>query len=306
MKPETPYKLNDKEIEMCSKLISKAKTAFADPSQSGYFVQAAGVTENDDMVAGGNKENSSSDAFVHGETAVISHIRDIYGKTPIKAIGFYKDGHDITEKDISPCGACRDVLVQQTSPDLLLMSGNQNKIVVLKLKDFIFDDFHRISSTDLDGVGLKEATIALYKGVDVYLPEYLKRKVYGVSIVDQNSNNFRGSLYTNSGYDAITPGLAAVQTWNNSEIDKTNINKIVIVGRNALPSPYYRDRQALLELTEITYQNSVRVELISLDNFDNIQEVATTNTTEWLPRPFSAGNFGMHEAIRDQHNKMFY
>jgi len=305
MESEISYNPNQQELEMCQKLISKAKTAFADPSQSGYYVRTAGITENGDIVTGGNKENSLSDAYVHGETAVISHIRDVYGKVPIKAIGFYKEGN-ITEEDISPCGACRDVLIQQTSPDLLLMSGNTNKIVVLKLKDFTFDNFHRINPTDIDAIGLKEALIALNKSVSFYIPENLKRKVYGVSIVDQNGNNFRGGLYTNCGYDAITPGLAAVQTWNNSDQEKTGINKIVITGRNILPSPYYRDRQALLELSEVTYQNNVRVELINLDNLDNIQEVAITDTTEWLPRPFSAGNFGMNEAIREQHNKMFH
>lgn len=305
MNPETPYKLSDQEMEICHQLISKTETAFADPRQSGYFVKTAGVTENGDIVTGGNKENSLSDAFVHGETAVISRIRDQYGEVAIKAIGFYQEG-DVSEENISPCGACRDVLIQQTSPELLLMSGNKNKIVVLKLRDFIFEDFHEIMPTDLDSIGVKQAIIALNKGIDEYLPKNLKRKVYGVSIIDQNGKNYRGSLYTNAGYDAITPGLAAVQTWVNSDVNKRcNIDKIVIVSKSEIPSPFYRDRQALLELAEVTYQKKVRVELIQLDNSDNILKVATTDTNEWLPRPFSALSFGMHDLIQSQHNKMF-
>ena len=312
MNTETKYGLNSEELKICYQLISRTEIAFSDPNQSGFQVRAAGITENGDIITGGNKENSHSDAYVHGETAVVSRIRDEYGKMPIKAIGFYKEGNNITQSDISPCGACRDVLIQQTSPNLLLMSGNKNKVVVLKLKDFIFENFHQIKPEDLDKTGTDEALIALRRGISSYLPENLKKEIYGVSIVDQNGEQYRGSLYTNSGYDAITPGLAAVQTWNNSGVKKrADIDKIVIVSRSNKLSPFYRDRQALSELADITRlktnrETGVRVELIELDEFDKIKRAFSTNTDEWMPLPFSARSFGMDDAIKDQYDKMFY
>jgi cytidine deaminase len=302
----------NKDFKMYEKLISQAEIAFSDPSQSGFYVRAAGITKNGDIVTGGNKENSLSDAFVHGETAVVSEIRNRYGKTPIKAIGFFTQSEDVNISSITPCGACRDVLIQQTSPDLLLMAGNKKNIEVTKLETFTFENFHPIDPKKINTIGINDASIALNQGVDAYLPEKLKRKVYGVSIVDQNGKNFRGSLYTNSGYDAITPGLAAVQTWMNTDVpNRTDINKIVIVSKGNIPSPFYRDRQALLELADITRLSSgrktgVRVELIQLDKFNNIEKSAITDTDEWIPYPFSARSFGMDEAIESQYNKMFY
>ena len=309
---DSTFKLNNEEIEMCCELISRAKNAFSDPNQSGFQVRAAGVTEDGHFITGGNKENSHSDAFVHGETAVVSRIRDEYGKTPIRAIGFYKEGDDISQGDISPCGACRDVLIQQTSPDLILVSGNENKIVVNKLKNFLFENFHPIEPKNLDKIGINDAKIALNRGVDVYLPKDLKKKIYGVTIIDQNMEKFRGSLYTNAGYDAITPGLAAVQTWNNSSLKRrTDIEEIVFVSKENIPSPFYRDRAALSELADITSlfngrETSIRVTLIQLDELFNIKKAAITDTDEWLPLPFSARSFGMDEAIENQYNKMFH
>jgi cytidine deaminase len=302
----------NKEFKMYENLISQAENAFSDPNQSGFFVRAAGITENGNIVTGGNKENSLSDAFVHGETAVVSEIRNRYGKTPIKAIGFFTQTEDVSISSITPCGACRDVLIQQTSPNLLLLAGNRKNIEVTKLETFTFENFHPIEPQKINKIGINDALIALNHSIDVYLPENLKRKVYGISIVDQNGKNYRGSLYTNAGYDAITPGLAAVQTWINSDVqNRTDIDKIVIVSKNNLPSPFYRDRQALLELADITRLSSnrktgVRVELIQLDKFNNIEKSAITNTEEWMPYPFSARSFSMDEAIENQYNKMFF
>jgi len=306
---DSTFELNNEEIEMCCELISRAKNAFSDPSQSGFQVRAAGITEDGHIVTGGNKENSHSDAFVHGETAVVSRIRDEYGKTPIKAIGFFKEGENV---GVTPCGACRDVLIQQTSPNLILVSGNENKIVVNKLKNFLFENFHPIEPKNLDKIGINDAKIALNKGVDVYLPEDLKKEIYGVTIIDQNMEKFRGSLYTNTGYDAITPGLAAVQTWNNSSLKRrTDIDEIIFVSKEKIPSPFYRDRAALSELADITRlfngrESNIRVKLIQLDELNNIKKAAITDTDEWLPLPFSARSFGMDEVIENQYNKMFH
>ena len=60
MNIESSFELNCEEIKMCQELISKAETAFSDPNQSGFQVRAAGITEDGNIVTGGNKENSHS------------------------------------------------------------------------------------------------------------------------------------------------------------------------------------------------------------------------------------------------------
>lgn len=307
MKIERSCESSPEEIIMFQKLIAKAKTSYSNPSQSGFHVRAAGITEDGRMVNGGNKENSLSDAFVHGETSVVSEIRNQYGNTPLRAIGFYKEDNPV----ISPCGACRDVLNQYTSPDLLLVAGNQDKILVKTLRDFNFDNYQPIEIKDLDKKGTSAAIIALDQGVDAFLPKDLKRKMYGVSIVDQNGEKYLGGHYTNSGYDAVTPGLSAVITFTNSNIEKkSDLNRITIASRYSLPDLLYRDRQSFMELADITRlfsgrQTGVQVDLIQLDKFNNIEKAVTTNTDELMPLPFSARSFGMDDAIRDQYNKMF-
>lgn len=309
MKVNVDYSPEDRET--FKRMLQEAAKAYTDPSQSGYHVRAVGITKDRNIVTGGNKENSLSDAYIHGETAVISRIRDQYGNVPITAIGFYSEKKENTS--ICPCGACRDILIQQTSPDLVLFAGNQEDIKLARLKDFTFEDFHPIEISKTDRSGLTDAKIALNKSTTCYfrLSSDLFKKVYGVSIVTEDYETYQGSLYTNAGYDAITPGLAAIQTWRNSKLlYKTDVVKIVFVAQGCIPSPYYRDRQALLELVDITSLDSGRktpvlVELINIDNLGNIVEMAVTDTDEWLPHPFSARQFGKDYAIEIQYHQLF-
>lgn len=307
--------LTAEEKRSFQRLILAAKNAYTNPTQSGYRVRTAAFLENGRVVRGGNKENSLSDAYVHGETAVVSRARDLYKKVPILAIGFYSSSQNLAELGISPCGACRDVVSQYCGPNLVMMEGNEKVIKHARLKEFLFSKFNSTKITEVDLLGVEDAVVALNQAVDVYLPERLKPAVYGISLIDKNKRVFRGSLYTNAGYDALPPGLVAVQTHRNTvgpENPLADLEKIIVVGFGSIPNVLYRDRQALLEHDEVLRLNANRKEplpvyLLNVNpDTGQIVAAATTNTAEWLPHPFSAGTFGMHDVIHGQYEKLMY
>lgn len=303
--------VSERDHEVYYRLLLAAKEAHSDPYQSGFHVLTAALTADGQIVTGGNKENSLSDAFAHGETAVISRTRDTYGDVPIKAIAIYSDQEGTSA---CPCGNCRDVMRMYCEPDMVLIEGNEHNGVISRFSDYLFDDFHPVESEELhDTRGLAEANRAIRQGVSVYLPPKLKEQIYGVSLVTKDGQVWPGSFYTNAGYDAIPPLLASIQTWRNmlpfSDRDKDKhlaIEKIVIASIDGTPDVLYRDRQAALELDEVLRQhdsertNPLPIFLMNVDASGQIQTIHTTNTEEWLPHPFSPKSFGMEDALQAQ------
>ncbi len=308
-KEKLDFELTPNEEGRYFDLVRLAEGAKAYPSQSGFFVRTAGLAEDGELCLGGNKEHAHSDAFIHGETAVLSSLKDLTD-SPIEAIAWYKErkGEEIVGPgDFGrPCGNCRDVLIKYTSPDLILLQGNQTGIVYTHLKDFMFENFDYLDPSLLHEKHVEEALIAQEAAIDVYLPDYLKGNVYGAALVAEDGTIWRGSLYSNAGYDAVTPVLSAILYWKNSypagEISESHLNlsRVVIVGKEEIPSPFYRDRQALLELDEILRKywgenNSLEIQLVNVNGRGISAQ--KTDARESLPHPFTPGEFRMDDVI---------
>jgi len=290
-------------------LILAAKEARAFPRQSDFFVRAAILTIEGHIVLGGNDEYAFSDAFVHGETAALAAALTQYGDEPIKALAFYSDQDPSPEFTGGSCGNCRDVFKEYVSPEMVVLEGNERKMTLTHFSDYLFEDFRQIDPQSINTLGYKKAANGIAIGVDVYLPQHLRNGIYGVAIVANSGNIWQGSLDTNAGYDAVTPGLAARQVWRNSH-PEAELQKMVIARYDSLPSPLYRDRQALLELDEALMDHTGRktplpVELVHLDRMGKVVQVAQTNTREWMPAPFTAGSFGMVDAVRGSLKGLF-
>lgn len=290
-------------------LVTKAKEARAYPHQSGFFVKTAGLAEDGTEYLGGNKEYGFSDAFIHGETAVISGMRDITD-SPLRAIAWYKKEGELVTSDSfgCPCGNCRDVMSAYCSPELVLLNGNETGVVYAQLKDYLFENFRRESLNKVHEEGVIEALKAQKLAIDVYLTDELKGQVYGAAIVAEDGTIWKGSQYSNCGYDAVTPVLSAVTNWRNSyprgsvSEKHMQLSRLVLAGGSEMSAPFYRDRQAILELDEILRMfkgdnNPLRVEIVKVEN--NV-EAFETNTEEWLPHPFSPGAFRMDDVTRAQ------
>lgn len=315
---EKTSELGPEKVKLYRYLLSQAARAKAYPSQSGFHVRTAGVTKGGHFWMGGNKEYAHSHAFVHGETAVVSGLRDMLRDDPIEAIAWFKEG-EVTEADFGrPCGNCRDVMNAYCSPDLILLNGNENSFVYTRLRDFLFNDFRRLNMDHVSSGDVSAALNGVKGGNDVYLPDSMKSSIYGAALVSRNGTRWVGKHYTNVGYDGVTPGLSAVIGWNNSyplgSISETHLSlsKIVIASEHQIPDVFYRDRQALLEMDEILrrYKNRapLRIDLVHAKKDERgnmvIYETRRTNTEEWLPHPFSPGAFRMDDVMDAQLRKM--
>ena len=300
-------------------MVLAAKEARAYPHQSGYFVRTAALAENGMIYLGGNKEYAHSDAFVHGETAVISGMRD-QTDSPIKAIAWYRrEDLPVDEHSFGcSCGNCRDVMRAYCGKDLVLLNGNENGIVYSLLSDFLFDDYTQIENELVRPYPTWIALSAARKGVDIYLPEGVKRNIYGAALVSEDGTVWPGVHYSNAGYDAVTPVLNVVLNWRSNYpggISKRHLNlsKLVVAGDGIMPDPFYRDRQAILELDEVLRLATGRtapleVQLIKAKDsrmgYAEAESAFRTNTAEWLPHPFSPGAFRMDDVMKAQLTKL--
>lgn len=305
--------LSPGEVKNVWRVLEAARTARAHPPQSGYHVRTAGMTADGQVFTGGNLEYGYSDAFVHGETAVVSHAHSVTDER-LTFIGFYNEDVVANASVISPCGPCRDVLEEYADPDLILAAGNSRGASVAELHDYLFEEFEKTDPGRAHKAGVVAARLAIHRAVSAYLPAPLRPNTYGVALVDEQGKVWPGSLYTTAGYDSVPPALAAVQAWRSAFDRQKNAHdmaQIVVVRYGALPKVLYRDRQALLELDEVLRIGQGRkeplpIELLHLDPSTNqVAAAAQTTTAEWLPYPFSPGAFGMHDALRAQHDALF-
>lgn len=322
------FQIDAFEQESVSQLLAAASRAVTNPIESGYHVKTAAIGDDGQIVSGGNREYGLSRAHAHGEESVVNRFKSVYGnEAHIVGIGFYGGNPEKEEVSmISPCGNCRDVLIAETSPNLLVVSGNERIATIARLSSFLFDAqaskeaLDEFEKQQINEQALDFAKSALEASVRTYLKEgYNKDRAYGVSLVDSEGLIFPGSLYTTAGYDATSPGVAAIQSYRNrpsfatSEYRKVSPIETVVVVRKSergeLPDVLYRDRNAILEHDETTGfkdpgKGPAKVYLVGIDNSDTIRNLAATDVLEWLPFPFTNNALGMTQAIRDQYESL--
>jgi cytidine deaminase len=300
-------------------LVKLAETAKAYPHQSGYHVRTAALAEDGTTHAGGNKEDGFSDAFVHGETAVISGLRDKTA-SPIEALAWnFVEGKGSPAEFGRPCGRCRDRMLEYCGPELVLLTGNDQNIIYTKLKDFLFTEFSPLSPEELKITEVRAALTACEHAVDVYLPADKKKQMYGAVLVSADGTFLTGAHYSNAGFDSTSPGLGAVAHWRNSYPHGTvseqylNLEKLILVGQHGIPQPLYRDRQAVLEMDELLRRYNpnrapLRVELVHAvregDGMPSIVKAVLTDAKEWLPHPFTPGEFRQDDVLEAQLEKL--
>ncbi len=304
--------LSEQDKANCIRLVSEARMAICHPGQSGYHVKTAGLTENGRFVRGGNDENSVCDAYCHGETSVMSQARTLGEQ--VRMIGFHLAAEKPDDLGIAPCGACRDVLEQNASPDLLLIGGDEKIIVVKRFADFLKEDFDDVDVQKVDAEGVRWGIVALRSAAIGYITEDVRKKLYGVALIGENGlPRARGSFDTNAGYDAIPAGLAAAETFRNT-VDPAkpeDLREIVVAGLGDIPRLLNRDKAELLELDEVLRmggRNSpLPIYLVAVDPKTLVPTKAQcTNTEECFPNPFSAGSFGMTEALGKIYGALFH
>ena len=119
-------------------IANKAKINSYSP-YSKFRVGAVLVTDEGNMYTGVNVENSSYGLTNCAErTAVFKAVTE--GEKKFKTIVIVSDSEDF----ISPCGACRQVLMEVCGKDLeVVMSNIENEIRILKLEELLPLSFNK-------------------------------------------------------------------------------------------------------------------------------------------------------------------
>ena len=127
-----------KDTEIYEKLLSKAKEArlIAYAPYSKFKVGSALLLDDGTIITGCNIENVSFGLSICAERVAIFKAISSGYKT-LKAMAIIGD----TMEPCSPCGACRQVMVEFSPNMLVIMSNLQNKTKIIKAKDLLPDYF---------------------------------------------------------------------------------------------------------------------------------------------------------------------
>ena len=99
---------------------------------SNFRVGAALLTKTGKIFTGCNIENSSYSLTICAErTAIFKAVSE--GQQNFKAIAISSDMKEI----IPPCGACRQVLMDLASDIDVILSGSNNKPIIIKLSKLL-------------------------------------------------------------------------------------------------------------------------------------------------------------------------
>lgn len=104
---------------------------------SAFYVGAAILMENGEVVRGSNQENSAYPSGLCAERVAAFAASALFPEMPMKKIAISARSNRIqVEEPVSPCGACRQVLLEyetaQHSPVKILLSKENGKILVIE------------------------------------------------------------------------------------------------------------------------------------------------------------------------------
>lgn len=135
---------NNELSETASKVINEAKKA-TDNSYAPYSkfqVGAAVLLDNELIIKGNNQENIAYPSGLCAERVTVFAANANYPSNAIKVLAIAaQTGGKFTEKPITPCGACRQVLCEteqrQKSPMEIYLYGTEEIIHIKSAEDLL-------------------------------------------------------------------------------------------------------------------------------------------------------------------------
>ena len=119
--------LSDEERLWIDTAVISSKHAYAPYSE--FNVGAAVILSNGQIVTGNNQENAAYPSGMCAERVALFYAGAQYSDIPVKAIVVVATKNDVIQQHISPCGACRQVLLEtekryKQPMRILLYGGN--------------------------------------------------------------------------------------------------------------------------------------------------------------------------------------
>lgn len=132
--------LSEKQAHLVKKAIEAAKNAYA--PYSAYKVGAAALLKNGEIITGNNQENAAYPSGLCAERVAIFYAGSQYPDVPVDAIAItaIQEG-SIQEEPVSPCGGCRQVLLEKenlgSSPMQVILYGGKRIQVLNRASDLL-------------------------------------------------------------------------------------------------------------------------------------------------------------------------
>jgi len=119
-------------------LLNEARkvTAAAYAPYSNFHVGAVARLANGEIVTGTNQENASYPVSICAERVLLGSVATLYPGIPIETMAIsYHNIHGVSNHPISPCGMCRQSLVEYEErvkqTIRLILSGQDGTVVVI-------------------------------------------------------------------------------------------------------------------------------------------------------------------------------
>ena len=133
--------LNKDDLMLLNK--ARAITANAYAPYSNFFVGAAALLANKEIVTSTNQENASFPVGICAERTLLSTITAVYGAIAIDtlAISYINQKTKESNHPVSPCGICRQSLIEYQNrvhkPIRLILAGMQGKVIIINDASFL-------------------------------------------------------------------------------------------------------------------------------------------------------------------------
>ena len=133
--PVRKFRLNeltDEERFWIDTAVISAKQAYA--PYSGFYVGAVVVLANGNIVTGNNQENAAYPSSMCAERVALYSAGARYPDVPVKTIVIVAVKDGVVQPHISPCGACRQVLLETekrfNQPVQIILCGNDEALKI--------------------------------------------------------------------------------------------------------------------------------------------------------------------------------
>ena len=131
--------LSEEDKRLRNAAVEAAKDAYA--PYSHFFVGAAVLLEDGTIVKGNNQENAAYPSGLCAERVALFSVGASFPDIPVAALAIIsmKDGE--IQSSISPCGACRQVILETEQryglPVRILLCGSDETIIISSAKDLL-------------------------------------------------------------------------------------------------------------------------------------------------------------------------
>ncbi len=123
-------------------MAARQATGHAYAPYSGFYVGAAVLLANDELISGSNQENASSPVGNCAERVTLAAASAQHPGSAVKTLAISSNSQGRKKEPISPCGLCRQTILEYEErfrqPINILLTGEDDTVIQLpSIKDLL-------------------------------------------------------------------------------------------------------------------------------------------------------------------------